>query len=194
MGSGDSWDDENYSVPVSSRPGSRSNPGFRSNPGYRSNSGEYGGIDPSRALMPQQYNEVMPPSAEGGMMAGLAGFPQTDEEERAIGMRRPAYIPATEPRRKRKLGSGRVISGMLSILLVTVGVCAGLGFLGQRQLAILFSGPLKIVAASPTVDLTKIPATPVSTPGPAAKVITSAVTAVALTKTTMRWISPPISR
>ncbi|HEX8732901.1 MAG TPA: hypothetical protein VF725_12670 [Ktedonobacterales bacterium] len=165
-GSGDSWDDEgynNYAPPSNSRPG------------YRSPSGEYGGVDPSRALA--QYNETMPPSVEGGMMAGVPGFPQTDEEERAIGMRRPAYIPATTPKRKRRLSSGRVISGMLSILLVTVGVCAGLGFLGQRQLAKVLSGPLHIVAASPTVDMSQVPAMPISTPGPAAKVITSAVTA-----------------
>lgn len=166
MGSGDSWDDENYNYA----------PASNSRPGYRSNSGEYGGVDPSRALAPQ-YGEPMPPSAEGGMMGALANYPQTDEEERAIGMRRPAYIPATGPKRKRRLSSGRVISGMLSILLVTVGVCAGLGFLGQQQLAKVLSGPLHIVVASPTVDMSQIPRTPVSTPGPSAKIVTSAVTA-----------------
>ena len=124
-----------------------------------------------------QYDEAMPPSAEGGLIAGLPGFPQTEEEERAIGLRRPAYIPATEPRRKKKLSSGRVISGVLSVLLVTVGVCGGLGFLGQQRLARVFSGPLKTFIAQPTVDMSQIPVTPVSTPGPAAKVITSAVTA-----------------
>lgn len=165
-GSGDSWDDENYNYA----------PASNSRPGYRSNSGEYGGVDPSRALAPQ-YGEPMPPSAEGGLMGALPGFPQTDEEERAIGMRRPAYIPATGPKRKRRLSSGRVISGMLSILLVTVGVCAGLGFLGQRQLSRVLIGPLHIVAASPTVDVSQIPSKPVSTPGPSAKIVTSAVTA-----------------
>jgi hypothetical protein len=165
QGGGDGWDDEyaDYSGGAPGRSGSRSG------------SGEYGGVDPSRALA--QYNEVMPPSAEGGMMTGLPGFPQTDEEERAIGMRRPAYIPATEPKRKKKLSSGRVISGVLSILLVTVGVCGGLGFLGQQRLAAMLSKPLGIRLASPTVDLSQVPVTPVSTPGPSAKIITSAVTA-----------------
>lgn len=129
-----------------------------------------------------QYNEVMPPAAEGGMMAGLPGFPQTDEEERAIGMRRPAFIPATGPKRKNKPSSGRVFSGMISILLVTVGVCAGLGFLGQQQFAKVFSGPVHIVVAAPTVDMGKVPTKSVSTPGPAAKVITSAVTARGIDK------------
>src|SRR6185437_16040449 len=167
QGGGDGWDDEyaDYSGGAPGRSGSRSG------------SGEYGGVDPSRALA--QYNEVMPPSAEGGMMTGLPGFPQTDEEERAIGMRRPAYIPATEPKRKKKLSSARVLSGVLSILVVTVGVCGGLGFLGQQRLKQVFNGPLRNFIASPTVDLSQIPVTPVSTPGPAAKVVVSAVTAQA---------------
>ncbi|MFI5276099.1 MAG: hypothetical protein ACHQ1E_02420 [Ktedonobacterales bacterium] len=159
------WDDE-YADYGDGAPGQ---------PSGHYTSDEYGGVDPSRALA--QYNEVMPPSAEGGLMTGLPGFPQTDEEERAIGMRRPAYIPATEPKRKKKLSSGRVMSGVLSILLVTVGVCGGLGFLGQQRLADMLKGPLGIRLASPTVDLSQVPVTPVSTPGPSAKVITSAVTA-----------------
>ncbi len=164
-GSGDSWGDEydDYG-------------GGSGRSGGRFTSGEYGGVDPSRALMPQ-YDEAMPPSAEGGLIAGLPGFPQTDEEERAIGLRRPAFIPATEPKRKKKLSSGRIISGVLSVLLVTVGVCGGLGFLGQRQLALYFSGPLTTFRAQPTVDMSQVPVTPVSTPGPSAKIITSAVTA-----------------
>lgn len=168
QGSGDSWDDE-Y-ADYGGAPG-------RSGAG-RFGSGDYGGVDPSRALVPQ-YDEAMPPSAEGGMMAGLPGFPQTDEEERAIGLRRPAYIPATEPRRKKKLSSGRVISGVLSILVVSVGVCGGLGFLGQQRLAQMFTGPLRSFIASPTVDLSQIPVTPVSTPGPSSKFVVSAVTAQA---------------
>lgn len=167
-GSGDGWGDE-YNDPDAYG-------GATGRSGGRFSSGEYGGVDPSRALMPQ-YDEAMPPSAEGGLIAGLPGFPQTDEEERAIGLRRPAYIPATEPRRKKKLSSGRVISGVLSVLLVTVGVCGGLGFLGQQQLAKVFSGPLRTFIAQPTVDMSQIPVTPVSTPGPSAKIITSAVTA-----------------
>ena len=167
--SADGWEDEydNYTNASPSRSGGRFS------------SGDHG-IDPSRALVPQQqYNEVMPPSAEGGLMVGLPGFPQTDEEERAIGMRRPAYIPATEPKRKRKLSSGRVVSGLLSILLVTVGVCGGLAFAGQKQLERI-TGPFKIVMASPTVDLRQIPATPASTPGPQAKIVQSVVTAHAI--------------
>lgn len=168
--SGDGWDDE-YADYGGAAPG-------RS--GGRFASGEYGGVDPSQALA--QYNEAMPPSAEGGLMTGLPGFPQTDEEERAIGMRRPAYIPATQPKRKKKLSSGRVLSGVLSILLVTVGVCGGLGFLGQQRLAKILSGPLGIKLSSPTVDLSQVPLTPVSTPGPSAKIITSAVTAEGIDK------------
>jgi hypothetical protein len=129
-----------------------------------------------------QYDEAMPPSAEGGLMAGLPGFPQTDEEERAIGLRRPAYIPATEPRRKKKLSSGRVISGVVSILFVTVALCSGVGFLGKKGLEPLFIGPLKNVIVTPTVDLSQVPVTPVSTAGPSAKTVTSAITAQGIDK------------
>ncbi len=169
QGSGASWDDDDSGAAQGGRAGGRYG------------SGEYGGVDPSRALVPQ-YDEVMPPSAEGGLMAGLPGFPQTDEEERAIGLRRPAYIPATEPRRKRKLSSGRVLSGVLSILLVTVGVCGGLGFLGQQQIRKVLSGPLGKIVVSPTVNMSEVPVTPVSTAGPSGKIVTSAVTAQGIDK------------
>jgi hypothetical protein len=87
--------------------------GRQSSPGY--------GYEPdndSRALVPQ-YGQPMPPDVQEEMVA-LPGFPQSDEEERAIGMRRPAYIPATETKRKRKLSSWRIISGVLSMMVVCV--------------------------------------------------------------------------
>jgi hypothetical protein len=123
-----------------------------------------------------QYGQPMPPAAEDEMVS-IPGFPQTDEEERAIGMRRPAYIPATEEKRKRKLSSWRVISGVLSIMVVCVASCAGVGFLGQQQIERLLPGPIKNILSTPTVDISQVPATPAATPGPASKYITSLVTA-----------------
>ncbi len=110
-------------------------------------------------------------------MVSIPGFPQTDEEERAIGMRRPAYIPATEEKRKRKLSSWRVISGVLSIMVVCVASCAGVGFVGQQKIASLLPGPISKIFNPPAVDISQVPTTPVSTPGPAAKNITSLITA-----------------
>jgi hypothetical protein len=118
----------------------------------------------------------MPPAAEDEIVS-IPGFPQSDEEERAIGMRRPAYIPATEEKRKRKLSSWRVVSGVLSIMVICVAACAGVGFLGKQEIANLLPGPIKNVVKPPSVDLSQVPATPVATPGPAAKNITSIVTA-----------------
>ena len=63
-----------------------------------------------------------------GMGAGvpaLPGMPQTDEEERAIGIRRPVYIPATGEKRKKKLGTWRVVSGVVSVMLICVASCGG---------------------------------------------------------------------
>lgn len=162
---GDGWDDWDDGRRGAGRSGAR-----QSNPGY--------GYDPendSRALVPQ-YGQPMPPSAEGEMVS-IPGYPQTDEEERASGMRRPAYIPATTEKRKRKLSSWRVISGVMSIMLVCVASCAGVGFLGQQQITRLLPGPIQNLVKQQPVDISQVPATPVSTPGPAAKHITSLVTA-----------------
>ncbi len=110
-------------------------------------------------------------------MGSIPGFPQTEEEERALGIRRPAYIPATEEKRKRKLSSWRVVSGVLSVMVVCVASCAGAGFLGQQQISRMLPAPIQNLIRPPSVDLSRVPATPVSTPGPAAKNITSLVTA-----------------
>ncbi|MEO7003309.1 MAG: hypothetical protein ABI068_15960, partial [Ktedonobacterales bacterium] len=101
-----------------------------------------------------------------------------DEEERALGIRRPAYIPATSEKRKRKLSSWRVVSGVLSVMLVCVASCGAAGFLGQRQIAKLIQGPIKTVNTPATIDFSQVPATPIGTPGPAANVVKSAVTAL----------------
>ncbi|HEX9038891.1 MAG TPA: hypothetical protein VF808_18055 [Ktedonobacterales bacterium] len=159
---GGDWDD-------APRGGSRPGRG-QSNPNW--------GYDPdadSRALVPQ-YGQPMPPAAEDEMVS-IPGFPQSEEEERLSGFRRPAYIPATEEKRKRKLSSWRIVSGVLSIMAVCVASCAGVGFLGQQQIARMLPGPIRNLVQPQTVDFSNIPATPVSTPGPAAKNITSLVTA-----------------
>ncbi len=163
--SGDNWGDWD-----DGRQGAGRSSGRPSSPGYN-----YDPDSDSRALMPQ-YGQPMPPAAEDEMVS-IPGFPQTDEEERAMGMRRPAYIPATEEKRKRKLSSWRVISGVMSIMVVCVASCAGAGFLGQRQIANMLPGPFKTIIQPPSVDLSQVPATPVSTPGPAAKSISSLITA-----------------
>jgi hypothetical protein len=115
--------------------------------------------------------------ASAGLPA-LPGFPQSDEEERALGMRRPAYIPATTEKRKKKLSSWRVISGVLSVMLACVASCAAAGILGRDRIQTIFGNPVKITMTPQAVDLTGIPLTPVATPGPAAKSLTQVVTAL----------------
>ena len=162
---GEQWGDWDDGPGRGSRPGSR-----QSNPNW--------GYEPdndSRALVPQ-YGQPMPPAAEDEIVS-IPGFPMTDEEERLSGIRRPAYIPATEEKRKRKLSSWRIISGVLSIMVVCVASCAGVGFFGQQQIVRYLPGPVKTLLQPQTVDISGIPATPQSTPGPAAKNVTSLVTA-----------------
>lgn len=162
---GDEWGDWG-----DGRSGRGRSAGRQSSPGY--------GYEPdndSRALVPQ-YGQPMPPAVEDEMVS-IPGLPQTDEEERAIGMRRPAYIPATNEKRKRKLSSWRIVSGVLSMMVVCVASCAGVGFVGQQKVLSLLPAPIQNIVQPPSVDITQVPATPVSTPGPAAKNITSLVTA-----------------
>jgi len=111
------------------------------------------------------------------MNAALPGAPLTEEEERALGIRRPVYIPATDEKRKRRLSSWRVISGVLSVMLVCVAGCGVVGFVGQKQIAKIFTGPLKTTLGHPSYNYTNVPVTPVATPGLAANFIKSAVTA-----------------
>lgn len=170
---GDGWGDWNEPPRGSSRPGMSSPGGRPSSPGYGTH-----GYDPdsdSRALVPQ-YGQAMPPAAEDEIVS-IPGFPMTDEEERASGIRRPAYIPATEEKRKRKLSSWRIVSGVLSVMLVCVASCAGAGFFGQQAITHLVPAPLRSLLQPQKVDLSQIPVTPVATAGPASKNITSIVTA-----------------
>ena len=163
--SGEQWGNWDDGPRGSTRPGAR-----QSSPNWN-----YDPDNDSRALVPQ-YGQPMPPAAEDEMVS-IPGFPQTDEEERLSGIRRPAYIPATEEKRKRKLSSWRIISGVLSIMVVCVASCAGVGFFGQQQIARLLPAPIKNILQPPSVDISQLGPSPVSTPGPAAKNITSLVTA-----------------
>lgn len=186
QGGDDGWGDEygegGYTAPPAGRSGGRGASGdYGTYGGYDGYGDEYAGVDASRALVPQ-YGEPMPPSAEGGLMSGLPGFPQTDEEERALGIRRPVYIPATGEKRKRKLSSARIVSGTASILVVTLLLCGGLGFLGQRQIAKFIGGAIKTSVTPAPVDLSQVPLKPASTPGAAAKIVTSATTARGIDK------------
>ena len=112
---------------------------------------------------------MMAPMEGSAGLPALPGFPQTDEEERMLGIRRPAFIPATSEKRKKRLSSWRVISGVLSVMLACIASCAAAGILGRDRIEALWGKPVKIVTTQPAVDLSGIPVTPVATPGAAAK-------------------------
>jgi len=167
--SGDEWDQyDGYGYDEPENPPSRS--GSRRNP---ADYGSYQDVELSRALVPT-HDDLLPMAQD---LNGLPGFPATEEEERALGIRRPVYIPATGKKREKKLSSWRVISGVLSVLLVCSASLVLAGIAGQKQLAILFKGPVAAHVTAVPFSTAGVPVTPVATPGPAGKYVKNIVTA-----------------
>lgn len=176
--SGSRWDEGEGYDDYDDRPAGRSNP---RNASPRRRASDYEEVDLERALVPA-YNDNLPmdPSM-GGMGAGglpaVPGLPATDEEERMLGIRRPVYIPATGDKRKRKLGTWRVLSGVLSVMLVCIASCALAGVVGRNQIDLIWKGPVGNTTNTAYATITGVPVTPVATPGPQSKYITQIVTA-----------------
>jgi hypothetical protein len=137
--------------------------------------GDYQEVELGRALVPRQ-NEL-PPMNVGAGLPALPGMPTTDEEERALGMRRPVYIPAAGEKRKRRVSGFRVVSGVLSVMLVCIATCAGAALLGGNRIAASLPHIQRTQQTPITYDFSQVPATPVSTPGAAAKYIIGTTTA-----------------
>ena len=161
------WDEGGYDEPPPSRSGSRNRRGGRQ---------DYEDVDLGRALVPVHDDDMLPmdPSGLGGVPA-LPGMPQTDEEERALGIRRPVYIPATGER-KRKLGTWRVTSGVLSVMLVCIASCALAGVLGRNTILGFLKGPVSSTITPVFVSTANVPVTPVATAGPQSALLTNVVT------------------
>jgi hypothetical protein len=143
-GSGGDWRDGGEYGYDDAPPPSRSNPRNR-----RLN--DYDEVDLERALVPAQGGALAMDPGMGGV--ALPGLPETDEAERALGIRRPVYIPAVEGKRKRKLGTWRVVSGVLSVMLVCVASCALAGLLGRNQLTAFLQNaeaPRHLLSLPPT--------------------------------------------
>lgn len=173
--SGSRWDEGDGYDEYDDRPAGRSNP---RNASPRRRTPDYEEVDLERALVPA-YNDMLPmdPSMGAGGLPAVPGLPTTDEEERMLGIRRPVYIPATGEKRKRKLGTWRVLSGVLSIMLVCIASCALAGVFGQKQINFLWGGPVANTPNTAYATITGVPVTPVATPGPQAKYISNIVTA-----------------
>jgi len=137
---------------------------------------EYEEVDLERALVPTR-DEMLPMTQSAAGMPAVPGMPASDEEERLLGIRRPVYIPATGDRRKRKLGTFRIVSGVASIMLVCIVGCGLAGLLEHDQISSVLSGPRKSVSATVPVDLTQVPKTPVATFTPQNKLIKTVITA-----------------
>ncbi len=151
----------------------------RSGRGRRRNGPDYEEVDLERALVPVQPDMSMMDPSMGGMggVPGMPGMPQSDEEERSLGIRRPVYIPATGDKRKRKLGTWRVVSGILSIMLVCMASCALAAVVGKDRLAFFASGPISRTPTPVAFSTALVPVTPVATVGPGGGHISNVVTA-----------------
>lgn len=157
-----------YTPPPPPRPGGRNQ--------WRDDYQDYEEIDRGRALVPSP-NDLAPVNV-GSALPAIPGLPQTEEEERALGIRRPAYIPATDGHRKRRISSFRVVSGVLSLMLICMVTCTGGVLLGKTRLeAVLGASPIKANSTQVLYNFTQVPGTPAATPGPGAKYVTSATTA-----------------
>jgi hypothetical protein len=137
--------------------------------------GDYDEVELGRALVPSA-NQIMP-MPQGAGLPALPGQPTTEEEERALGIRRPAYIPVTSDKPKRKIRTWRVVSGVLSVMLVCIAACGATAFFGKDRLSGVLPPIIQGRLTPQVYDFSQVPATPVSTPGPAAKYIVNVVTA-----------------
>jgi hypothetical protein len=140
----------------------------RSGSRFRRPGDEYQEIDVDRALVPD--GGLLP----ANMAPGMPGMPDmpAEEVERLLGIRHPVYIPATGKKRRGRLSSWRVISGVLSVILACVASCgAGVILVPKVLPGVQFFKPQQ----AQSVDYSHV--TPVATAGPAAKYVVRAVTA-----------------
>lgn len=172
-GGRDGWDEDGGYGYDDDPPPARS-----SNRNRRRAQPEYEEVDLERALVPTR-GDMMPmdPALMGASVPALPGLPRTDEEERALGIRRPVYIPAIGEKRKKKLGTWRVVSGVLSVMLVCVASCGLAGLVGRDRIQQIFGGPQGVLSTPVVFNTANVPVTPVATPGPAARYVQHVVTA-----------------
>jgi hypothetical protein len=108
-------------------------------------------------------------------------MPQTDEEERAIGIRRPVFVPATGEKRKKKLGTWRVVSGVMSVMLICVASCGVATLFGHNMVSNLLSRPIVIFPTPARYSTANVPVTPIATAGPQQKYVYDIVTSYGVT-------------
>jgi hypothetical protein len=134
---------------------------------------DYEEVELGRALVPSRA--VMPPDFTPGAV-GMPALP-SEEDERLLGIRRPVYIPATDNKRRLRVGSWRVVSGILGIIVVCIASCGAASIFGKRYLD---SAATKVgnYAKTSVANYSLVPATPAATPsGPSAQYITDLTTA-----------------
>jgi hypothetical protein len=119
---------------------------------YVRRDGEYDeyGLD-ERSLMVSQADDNIPMLPTDHSM--LSALP-SEEEERMLGIRRPAFIPATGDRKGPRPGRWRVISGTMSVMLLCVALCGVTGVFAQRNWLPKIKG---VIGKSTPPNVTTIP-------------------------------------
>lgn len=140
--------------------------------GRRGQGADNYGVDDERALMVAPDMGALLAPADDRAMPALP----TEEEERALGIRRPAFIPATDERKGKKAGRWRIISGVLSIMVLCVGMCGVSGLLVQHNVIPGLSKLLGLTVPGNassvplvTIPTAYAPGAPLVTPVPSAK-------------------------
>jgi hypothetical protein len=141
--------------------------------GWDQQEDDYEEVELGRALVPSRA--VMPPDFNVGAV-GMPAVP-TEDEERLLGIRRPVYIPASDGRRRLRVGSWRVVSGILGIIVVCIAACGAASVFGRHYLEAA-NNKIKNYSGTRASNYSLVPATPVATPsGPNAHFITDLTTA-----------------
>ncbi len=112
------------------------------------------------APLPDDLALTVSPGAGQMMLPNNTQLPAlpTEEDERAMGIRRPAFIPATEERTGKRPSRWRVISGLFSMVIFVTALCVGSGVFLSRNVwpglarGLGFTQPKSIVAPVTTVD------------------------------------------
>jgi hypothetical protein len=111
---------------------------------------DYGQADDRALMVPPSMSAMLPATDD----RALPALP-SEEEERALGIRRPAFIPATDERKGAKPGRWRVISGVLSIMVLCVSMCGVTGVLAKNNVIPWLS---KLLGFSPPSNASSVPA------------------------------------
>jgi hypothetical protein len=193
----DDYGQEDEEATLRSGPGTQSSGRFRSGSlspvPYQGGRRSWNQSDPDQGYEEPELAGSSPNLPARIEPAARGAFPMLPDEEVvariAPGRKPPAFIPATRPRRPYRLGRYRIVSGILSLVIVVLAVGGGLGFLAVHTglFGKVFGAktPAPFIFEFPQPTLPALVGTPQPTPGDAnaVKVVVKVTTAKNYTST-----------